>query len=462
MSCAVIAKSLAPIEAADAFARLRDAPGRVWLDSSLQRPSDGRYSIVTCDPASVFTARNDRWTQRERDGRTTSSATGALAEFNRWLAERQREPAAGAAHLPFQTGAIGWLAYDLARQFEHIPSLARDDLDVPDLHVAWYDEALVWDHQRDEIWLVYDPSREEPSLPARLRESSAHRPNLSRTPPLRAAISDFSRDDYLQAVETVRAGIAAGDYYQLNLVQRFSADFYDDPAETYLRLRGINPAPFSAFLAADDLAILCSSPERFIHVSASGEIQTCPIKGTRSRAADPSVDRAETDALLQSPKERAELLMIVDLLRNDLGRVCVPGSVHVPRLHALESFATVHHLVGEVRGTLRKGTTAEQLLRAVFPGGSITGAPKISAMQQIEKLERHRRGIAMGSIGYFSAHGEIDLNIAIRTALVRQQRVYISAGAGIVWDSEPAAEYAETLAKAAALFAALGLQGPPS
>ncbi|HEY0946953.1 MAG TPA: anthranilate synthase component I family protein, partial [Opitutaceae bacterium] len=202
------------------------------------------------------------------------------------------------------------------------------------------------------------------------------------------------------------------------------------------------------------------SPERFIEVEPEGRIRTCPIKGTRPRGGTPAEDRDRVAELCASAKERAELLMIVDLLRNDLGRVCATGSVRVERLHALESFATVHHLVGEVSGRLRPEVTLGALLRAVFPGGSITGAPKVSALQLIDRLEPHRRGIFMGAMGYVSGHGRIDLNIAIRTILSRGGQAHFGVGAGIVWDSDPAAEYAETLAKGRALFAALGVASP--
>jgi len=416
---------------------------------------------MACNPAWIFTAKDDRWTAESRSGGTVNGGSGALTELDRRIAAEHLAPAPKVPDLPFQTGAIGWLSYDLGRGIETIPAATADDLETPDIHLAWYDEALVWDHAANSLWLVSTRSDGERSI----LEAALHEPPQveAPTPPLRdAAESDFTRAEYLAAVGAIRDAIARGEYYQLNLVQRFSCRVAEDPTDTYLRLRTLNPAPFSAFLRTESLAVLCSSPEQFVHVGRDGTMQTCPIKGTRPRSNDAAEDAKRCAELLASPKERAELLMIVDLLRNDLGRVCIPGSVAVPRLHTLESFATVHHLVGEVRGTLRPGTSCEALLRAVFPGGSITGAPKISAMRAIERFERHRRGIAMGSIGYFSAHGEIDLNIAIRSAVIRHDRAYVSVGAGIVWDSDPAAEYAETLAKASALFAALRVQPPPS
>ena len=269
-------------------------------------------------------------------------------------------------------------------------------------------------------------------------------------------VSDLGRGEYIARVGEVRECIARGEIYQVNLVQRFECSHQEPPARTYLRLRELNPAPFAVYQDAGDLAVLGSSPERFIEVDPTGRIRTCPIKGTRPRGLTAVEDVAAAQAMLGSEKERAELLMIVDLMRNDLGRVCETGSVHVTRLHALESFATVHHLVGEVEGRLRAEVKLGELLRAMFPAGSITGAPKVSALGLIDRLERHRRGVFMGAMGYLSAHGRIDLNVAIRTIVCRAGRAYFGVGAGIVWDSDAEAEYEETLAKGHALFAALG------
>ncbi len=417
------------------------------------------------EPTWVFTACGAGWEIQHEDGRRQSSASdrsgrSALEVLDKVLDERHVPPAPGAPDLPFFGGAVGWLSYDLGRHFERVDGTARDDLQAPDIRLAWYDAAIVWDHTDDAVWLVSADSTAwtisaGDKLVAWLNGPAV--PFESDATPPAIAQSNLGRQAYMDRVGEIRDGIARGEFYQLNLVQRFDCVHRELPACTYLRLREQNPAPFAAYLDADEFAVLSSSPERFLEVTPAGQIRTCPIKGTRPRGSTAEADARLRHELVSSAKERAELLMIVDLLRNDLGRVCQPGSVKVVRLHALESFATVHHLVSEVHGELRPDVTRRELLRAVFPGGSITGAPKVSAMRAIDRLEPHRRGIGMGSLGYFSCHGRIDLNIAIRTIVATRGRAYVPVGAGIVWDSDPASEYAETLAKARALFAALGV-----
>lgn len=451
-------RRISPIAAEAAFARLGARRNLCWLDSSLRRTGDGDFSILACDPSWIFTAKNDAWKLSGDEGRRESGVSGALVRLDSLLERAHAAPAELAPNLPFYGGAIGWLSYDLGRQFERIDGRASDDLDAPDICLAWYDAALVFDHRNDAVWLVALGDERGRRAMEALATGLAAPPTATSSPAPRAmARSNLSRRDYVARVESVREGIARGEYYQLNLVQRFDCEQPESPAGTYLKLREINAAPFSAFLALDGWTVMSSSPERFLEVGPAGELRTCPIKGTRARGVTDDEDAARRAELLASPKERAELLMIVDLLRNDLGRVCEPGSVGVARLNSVETYATVHHLVGEVHGQLRTGISRSQLLRAVFPGGSITGAPKVSAMRAIDHLEPHRRGIAMGSIGYFSAHGRADLNIAIRTIVCRNHRAYISVGAGIVWDSVPELEYEETLTKARALFEALGV-----
>ncbi len=446
---------------ADVFLRMSDRPGVAWLDSSLPRSRDGQFSILAAEPRWIFVLRGDVWTVDGLAERAVLPSDG-LAALEQLVAQPSvnRLPE-GAGHLPFLGGAIGWLGYDLGRRFEQLPNVALDDVRAPDAHFAWYDHALVWDHAANELWAVglkrSDDEREPGiSQQAWLRGAGLPVPASATPGSAQLARSNFTQAQYLAAVEAVRAGIARGDYYQLNLVQRFTCEHPEPAPLTYLRLRERNPAPFAAYLDAENLTVLSSSPERFLEVTPDGRIRTFPIKGTRPRGPTPEEDARLRHELLTSAKENAELLMIVDLLRNDLGRVCAPGSVEVPQRRTVESFATVHHLVAEVTGQLRAKVGLTDLLRAVFPGGSITGAPKVSAMGAIERLEPHRRGIAMGSIGYLSAHGRMDLSIAIRTVVCAAGHAHVSVGAGIVWDSEPAAEYAETLAKGRALFAALG------
>lgn len=448
------------MDPADAFERLVGRPGLCWLDSALRRPGDGRFSILTCAPRWVFRARRGQWEWRHGDGRCDRGSDGALEKLETLLQAGGVRPASVAPDLPFWGGAIGWLAYDLGYGFEKIGEPATRS-GAPDVHLAWYDCALVWDHEVDALWLVGSHGDRNPAdAAAELRRwvggGAGREPAVGVATTAVSARSNMSRKLYEDSVRRVRAGIARGEYYQLNLVQRFTCPATEHPARTYLRLRTGNPAPFGAFLSTADFAVLASSPERLVEVTPGGDIRSCPIKGTRRRGNTVAEDVRLRGELLSCEKERAELLMIVDLARNDLGRLCVPGTIRVPRLHSIESYATVHHLVGEVRGRLRPDVGYMDVLRAVFPAASITGAPKVSAMREIQRLEPDPRGIAMGSLGYFSAHGRIDLNIAIRTIVVERDSAHVAVGAGIVWDSDPAREYDETLVKARALFAALG------
>ena len=267
--------------------------------------------------------------------------------------------------------------------------------------------------------------------------------------------SSFTHEGYLHAVNRVREYILAGDIFQTNLSQRFEAPLEELPWDLYRRLRSQNAAPFAAYLDFPEALILSASPERFLRVTPDRHVETRPIKGTRPRGVGPEHDAALGQALTESAKDRSENLMIVDLIRNDLSRVCSPGTVRVQELFALEHFATVHHLVSTVVGQLRAGTDALDLLRAAFPGGSITGAPKLRAMEIIAELEPSARGVYCGAIGYLGLSGALDTSIPIRTAVVRDGRVYLSAGGGIVADSDAEQEYRETLDKARGMIDAL-------
>jgi para-aminobenzoate synthetase component 1 len=332
--------------------------------------------------------------------------------------------------------AAGYWSYDLRYHLERLPRRTADDLQLPDCCVGLY---------RAESDAFPPPS------------AITVTPNLSDE-----TVSDsVTREEYEGAIRRVLDYIAAGDCYQVNLAHRFSAPLAFQPADLYDRLKHVSPAPYAAYLDCGDHQVLSSSPELFLRIE-NGEIETRPIKGTRPRGRTPEEDAAAAAELLASEKDAAELLMIVDLERNDLGRVCRYGSVHVPELRRLESYANVHHLVATVRGTLQPGVTPLQALRAAFPGGSITGAPKIRAMEIIEELEPYRRGVYTGAIGWVDGSGRAEWNIAIRTMVVRGNRVYFHAGGGIVADSNPASEYEETLTKARGMIAALGLAYRPS
>ncbi len=445
-----------------AFARLQGRDGVFWLDSSLPSAA-GRFSIMGGRPFFLFRARGRRcetvW--REDGGRPSGSATRSgvdpLAELEDALAAYRvsndaRRP------VPFCGGAVGYLGYEFGR------GAGAPAGEAWDAHLAWYDAAAVWDHRENRAWLVgvawRRPAEEAVAELAGWLAGAEPAPPVPPPPPARLR-ADLTRPQYVAAVAGVRERIAAGEIYQMNLAQRFTCTVAESPRQLYRRLRALNPAPMGAYLEAGDWAVLSSSPERFLSV-ADGRIRTFPIKGTRPRGRTPAEDAALQAELLASEKERAELLMIVDLLRNDLGRICRFGSVGVRRLHDLESFATVHHLVGEVEGELRPGVGAADLLRAVLPGGSITGAPKIRAMQVIAETEPVPRGIFSGVLGYWSGCGRIDLSIAIRTIVWHRAEASFHVGAGIVWDSDAELEYEETLAKGRALRAALGAEEWPS
>jgi para-aminobenzoate synthetase component 1 len=444
-------------DSASRFRSLRDRPWVVFLDSGHGGALAGRYDILTAEPYLTLTTRGATTEIRSRGGSLISErdplelVVEALGDC--------AEPVAG---LPFSGGAIGYLAYDLGRRLETVPALAERDIDVPELAIGIYDWAVVVDHAERRAWLVAQGRDIESARDwQRLVEGVTAHPTKPRQPfrvssPVR---SSFDRAGYARAFARVQDHIRGGDCYQINLTQRFEARVQGDAWHAYEQLRRINPAPYSAYLEFPFGQVLCSSPERFLTLR-EGHVETKPIKGTRPRAGDPTRDAALAAELAQSTKDRAENVMIVDLLRNDLGKCCVPGSIRAEPLFAVESFASVHHLVSTVTGQLAAGRHAVDLIRACFPGGSITGAPKLRAMQIIEALEPERRSVYCGSIGYIGFDGNMDLNIAIRTLLRTGERIYAWAGGGIVADSTVESEYQESLDKAAALLAILEAESP--
>lgn len=432
------------------FAALADEPWAVFLDSGHPGAGGGRWDILAARPHATLVTRGGVTEYRQDNGVEEGSADDPFACLRRYLTTSEQ-----VLSLPFAGGAIGYFAYDLARRLERLPALAEDDIPLPEMAVGFYDWAVVVDHLRRESWLV---SLDRRSLSARqwqeLIALFSAPPAPRRREPFLAhgpLQSNLTRTAYRQRFERIKAYIRAGDCYQVNLAQRFACPVAGDPWLAYQALRQLNPAPFSAYLSLPWAKVLSCSPERFLEVRR-GQVVTQPIKGTRRRDTDPQRDAAIARALAASPKDRAENLMIVDLLRNDLGKVCSPGSVRVPILCGLEHYATVHHLVSTVTGQLAPGQDAIALLRAAFPGGSITGAPKLRAMQIIEALEPHRRGVYCGAIGYIGYHGDMDTNIAIRTSVWVDNTLYFWAGGGIVADSEADAEYQECMDKVAAIL----------
>jgi para-aminobenzoate synthetase component I len=429
----------------------------------------GRWSILAADPRLVFEAVGTRWRLRGDSG-VSRAGTGdplhALGEILRSFGLGCPGAEPDPALPPFQGGMIGFLGYDLAPLLERLPRRAPRDSRLPDLRMALYDTAVLLDRKSGsvELWswdLTGEGTRAAQRRCRRWRSKIARallrRRRLGTGPSnLTRPVSQFDRAGYMSTVRRVLEYIAAGDVYQVNLSQRFTARGCPEPLELYLRLAAASPAPFAAFLRWDDLAVASASPEWFYQTRAD-LLVTRPIKGTRPRGKGPLEDARLAAELRASPKDRAELTMIVDLERNDLGRVCRYGSVRVSDPMSVETFAQVHHLVATIEGRLRSGVGPVDVIRALFPGGSITGAPKIRAMEIIDELEPTGRSLYTGAIGYFSRGGASAFNIAIRTMLIDGDCVSFQVGGGIVADSDPEAEYEETLAKCRGLLAALDL-----
>lgn len=443
-------------------------PGSFLLESALQEGRLGRYSFLGFDPFLVLKTKGFRVTVEEPGGKKT------VLKDNPWQAIRTflrkyRQMATPGLPLPFKGGVVGYLAYDLGRYIERLPNWAKDDLPFPEAYLAFYATVLGIDHREGKVYAAvhgFPASGTEAWKLAHLRlKEVEERLRLVRplapvdhkgTSHREEIFSLFTREAYCRAVERAREYIASGDIFEVNLSQRFETVLNFSPLELYLRLRQVNPAPFAAYLPLEEGVIISASPERFLRVS-QGRVETRPIKGTRPRGRTPEEDRALRQDLWESEKDRAELVMIIDLERNDLGRVCKVGSVKVPELFVLEEYATVFHLVSTITGELEPGKDMVDLWMATFPGGSITGSPKVRAMEIIEELEPVRRSVYTGSIGYWGFDGEADWNIVIRTFLVSGNRAYFQTGGAVTADSSPEREYQETLDKAYGLIKALGV-----
>jgi len=433
---------------------LRGLPWPVWLDSGFPGSGGGRYDIISADPYRTLESRDGLNTLTEGGGAATTERGDPLRMLRSALGERETP----IGDLPFCGGAIGFLGYDLARSLGGLPPRAGL-AGWPDMAVGVYDWAVVVDHASRRSYFVRagrDP-RTDRGWQTALRRLLA----ASGTVPLPAApggeLTDagMSRAAYARRFARIKRYIRDGDCYQVNFAQRFIARASQDAWTLYQRMRLQNPAPYSALLEYPFGQVLSSSPEQFLHLH-NGRVQTRPIKGTRRRGHSAEEDMALRAQLLSSEKDRAENVMIVDLLRNDLGKVCRPGSIAVPALFQIESFATVHHLVSTVTGRLREDADALDLIAACFPGGSITGAPKRRAMQIIDELEPVRREVYCGNVIRLGFDGNLDSSITIRTALMHDGSLYYWAGGGIVADSDCAAEYQESLDKAAAFLRLIG------
>lgn len=424
------------------FAAIRSLGHPVLLDSAATDGPRGRYSLMSAGPIDII-----RPAKNESGQQVLDRVRQAIATL-------------GPAHwppghtLPFGAGALGFISYDFARLLERLPETAQADIQLPALQLGIYEWSLVTDHLLRRSWLACHPG-----VDTKLRADLAQR--FANTNPPEAVFrltsafqTEQSRQAYQHSFDSIQRYIHAGDCYQINLAHRFSAPCQGDPLGAYQQLRSACPTPFSAYIESPTFSILCHSPERFLSCR-DGQVETRPIKGTRKRSGDAAQDRALAAELLVSPKDRAENLMIVDLLRNDLGRTCSVGSVKVPELFKVETYPNVHHLVSSITGQLAQEYDVLDLIAGAFPGGSITGAPKIRAMQIIEELEPVRRSLYCGSIGYIGCEGQVDLNISIRSLVHQDDRLYLWGGGGIVADSEAEAEYQETLTKVQVLMDAL-------
>jgi para-aminobenzoate synthetase component 1 len=460
----------------DVAKKLAHLPHLLLLDSSEKHEDRGRYSYVSADPAEWLNS---------LDGRSLDGVRYAFGlpfgGFRRVLHEW--DGSAAPELPPYQGGLAGLFGYGLNRIFEAIPESRADEFQVPTFAAGVYDCVVSFDHEQQRAWIVSTgyPGRTSGQRRHQRRERleaflnwlhttrGADAPRSPGLPPLERSdlapqyelgdfpgvTSNFSRAGYEAAVRRAVEYVHAGDCFQVNLSQRLLAPLREHPLELYGRLRRLNPAPFGAYFDMGDFQILSASPERFLRVFPDGEVETRPIKGTRPRGRTPDEDAALVRDLANSPKDRAENVMIVDLLRNDIGKVCEFGSVRVPRVCEVETFRFVHHLVSEVRGKLKPGTGPLDLLAAAFPGGSVTGAPKVRAMEIIAELEPTARGPYCGCLGWVGFDGAMDTNILIRTFTAGRGWVQFPVGGGVVADSDPAREYEETLHKAAGLLRAL-------
>jgi len=479
----LIEEVLTSLTAPELFELIKDKPYSFFLDSGMDTQRLGRYSFLGSEPFLVISSRGSEVTlirghEHEVQHGNPFDTIGKLLE----VYKLDHCP----APVPFLGGAVGYLSYDLCHFVERLPSTAIDDLRLPESYFAFYDTIVAFDHLEEKAYLVATgfPEMEEGQRLRRARmrleetkdwlcsshsviaseaKQSRDRDCFVATAPRNdrqnkeiTLKSNFTPKEYMKAVDRVREYIAAGDVFQVNLSQRFEADLTISPFELYKRLRRVNPAPFASYLNFPGVAIVSASPERFLKVK-SDLVETRPIKGTRPRGKDSVEDERLAHELVHSAKDHAENVMIVDLERNDLGRVCLYGTVKVTELAILETFPTVFHLTSTVLGRLRRGRSDIDLLKATFPGGSITGAPKVRAMEIIDELEPTKRSVYTGSIGYLGFNEDMDINIVIRTFLIKEGRAYFQVGGGIIYDSHPEGEYMETLDKARALIRALQL-----
>lgn len=437
----------------------KDEEYSFFLDSGMDHDKLGEFSFIGASPFLVFKSK-DEDIEIIKNGKIEKLKGNPFDKIKEILNKYKMDYK---SEIPFIGGAVGYLSYDLCHHIENLPRTSIDDVGVPDMYFGLYDGVVCIDHRggKNKVYVaslgIVDSEENVVEKIVKKIKSSEEKGveiNLPKITKKKEFKSNFTKDEFINSVKKVQDYIKSGDIYQANLTQRFSCDLEETPYELYGKLREINPAPFATFMDFKDGQIVSSSPERFIKIR-NKIIETRPIKGTRPRGKNEEEDKKYREELLNSEKDKAELLMIVDLERNDLGKIARTGSVKVTELFHLEEYSTVYHLVSTVVAEVREDYDAIDSIVATFPGGSITGAPKIKSMEVIDELEPTQRNIYTGSVGYIGFNGDLDLNIVIRTVVCKDDKAYFQVGGGMTWDSDAKEEYQETLDKAKALMDAL-------
>ena len=447
------------LDSFELYSIFKDDEYSFFLDSGMDHEKLGEFSFIGSKPFLVFKSKDEN-IEIIRGGKVEKLKGDPFKKIQEILSKYKMDYE---TDIPFIGGAVGYLSYDLCHHIENLPRTAIDDVGIPDMYFGLYDGVICIDHRGDKdkvslasLGVIDDEEKIVKDLIRRIEkaEDEGVTINLPKTSKKKEFKSNFTREEFVDSVKKVQDYIESGDIYQANLTQRYTCDLEERPYELYGKLREINPAPFATFMDFGEGQIVSSSPERFIRVRDK-VIEARPIKGTMPRGKTPKEDKENREILINSEKDKAELLIIVDLERNDLGKVSETGSVEVTELFHLEEYPTVYHLVSTVVGKVREECDAIDCITATFPGGSITGAPKIRSMEVIDELEPTQRNIYTGSIGYIGFNGDLDLNIVIRTVVCKDNKAYFQVGGGMTWDSNPEAEYQETLDKAKALMDAL-------
>ena len=435
--------------AEEIFEIYQDEPMAVFLDSSLYN-QNGRYSIIGLHPYLILEETDGicRMNGRKQE----EPLEILLQQYLEKYKEKNPFP------LPLISGALGYFSYDYGRKFEHISTRHPKKLNIPDALFAFYDTMILEDKETETLYITARGEKSPAGQAVWQIQEQIKNIKAVEKPPRHTQAADYvpdcTKEEYKKSIEKVISYITEGDIYIMNMTRQITIESRKKPYDVYRYLRTYNPSPFGGYFQCGDFQIISASPERFLQVQ-EGRIQTRPIKGTRKRGAGPQEDAALKKELEQSSKDHSELLMIVDLERNDLNHVCCPGSVQVTEHFAVETYASVFHLVSTIIGKLQENVSYTDIIPAAFPGGSITGAPKIRAMELIDELEHSRRNLYTGSMGYFSLDGNCDLNIIIRTAVHQHGKYYVGAGGGITCESDTEFEYEETLQKAQALLEAM-------